>query len=163
MYKFNIVNCSQKLTEMEINEIEAKIGMILPVALRTHYLRFNGGKVEGARYLYIKQNANPGEPNGFSLTDFFPIKYKVREKQELLEDVYKELVLTQKIISENFLPIGYDISGWPICYKIDDGCIFGLFREDLDENGNEKLVYICNSLDSFINGMLTDEEFEDML
>lgn len=163
MYKFDIINCAQKLTELEISEVEATVGLNFPASLKSHYLLFNGGEIEGNRFCFIKANAKPGEPNGFYLKYFFPIKYGNRDVEMLLEENYDELVNKQKVIPKNYIPIGDDISGWPVCCRADNGWIYSLNRETLDENGNEELIYICDSLDEFVNFMLTIEEFEDML
>jgi hypothetical protein len=91
------------------------------------------------------------------------MKYKVRSKQKLLEENYKTMVLDQKIIPKPYIPIASDVSGWPICYKIDDGAIYLLYREMVDENNNETLVHICDSLTELINGMITREDYEDRM
>jgi SMI1 / KNR4 family (SUKH-1) len=163
MYKFDIINCSQRLTELEISTVEVIIGVNFPASLKNHYLLFNGGEIEGCRFYFIKADANLNEPNGFYLKYFYPIKYGNQDVETLLEENYDELVIKQKVIPKNYIPIGDDISGWPICCRADNGWIYSLNRETLDENGNEELIHICDSLDEFINGMLTNEEFEDML
>jgi hypothetical protein len=163
MYRFNIVNCSQALTGPELAEAESEIGVAFPPALRAHYLKFNGGKIEGERCRFIKPVSEPKETNEFSLQEFYPIKYRVRNRQELLEGVYRMLVIDQQIIPKSYIPIGDDEGGWPICYRIDDGSIFLLYRERFDKSGKEVLVHICDSLAEFIAGMLTAEDAENMV
>lgn len=150
--KHNIIESSTQLHENDISEVELLLNKKLPKELRDFYLNNNGGEIEGDRYIYMTK-----EENGYGVQTFFPIKYKRDEDDSLLEK-WTMLFCNQKRIPENYIVFACDDGGAPFCCEIETGHIYFADPDSDEDNLEDIMDFICESLEEFINNMKTEEE-----
>ena len=163
LYRYQIIECEAPLSEDDISNVQNELNIIFPPSLLQHYRAYNGGRVDEDRDCYIKADTRSDEVNGFSLSNFFPLVVSGRGKETTFAEAYEDFVIKQQVVESKYLPIGYDVSGWPICICMKDEAIYSLQRETLNDSGQEVMLFVCESLTSFVNGMLTRDEFEEAL
>lgn len=65
--EIELENCEKSLTLKDLEEVESKLGYILPERLKEFYLQYNGGSA--------KQTASINKYQEVEIEDFFPFKY----------------------------------------------------------------------------------------
>ena len=65
--KIELENCQKSLTLKDFEEVESKLGHVLPERLKEFYLQYNGGST--------KQTASINKYQEVEIEDFFPFKY----------------------------------------------------------------------------------------
>ncbi len=154
MIKYQIIDSSIQLNNNDILEVEMLLNKKFPKELKDFYLTNNGGEIEGDRYIYITK-----EENGYGVQTFFPIKYKRNEDDSLLEK-WTILFCNEKRIPENYIVFACDDGGAPFCCDVKMGHIYFADPDydDDDDNLDNRMTFICESLGDFINNMKTEEE-----
>ncbi len=156
MIKYKIIESSTTLNESDISEVESLLNKQLPKELKDFYLKNNGGEIEGNRYIYINE-----EGDEYGLKTFMPIKYKRTEGDSLLEH-WTLTYYNQKRIPENYIVFAMDDGGAPFCCEIKTGHIYFADPDNDEDNLDDRMDFVCESLEEFINNMKTEEEFENL-
>ena len=135
----------------DIEEIEIKYGFSFPKDFKTLYMKYNGGSPE--KYLYRLEDIV------LVVSEFLPVKYGTDKEQ--LEYYYKDLVLDEKILPNYLVPFAIDPGGDFFCFSIrkeeDYGSIY-IWRHEEYENPDAALLYVCCSLEEFIDGLKEEQE-----
>jgi hypothetical protein len=152
MIKYKIIKSSNKLNENDISEVELLLNKRLPKELRDFYLNNNGGKIDDDRYIYITK-----EGDDYGIQTFFPIKYKRFEDDSLLEK-WTLTYCNEKRIPGNYIVFACDDGGAPFCCEIETGHIYFADPDNDEDNLEDRMDFICESLEEFINNMKTEEE-----
>jgi hypothetical protein len=157
MIKYKIIESSNKLNEGDLSEVETLLNKKFPKELRNFYLNNNGGEIEGDRFIYNVDK----DDNEYAIQTFFPIKYK-RTKGDSLLEKWTLMYCNEKRIPENYIVFGCDWGGAPYCCEIETGHIYFADPDNDDDNLENRMEFICTSLEEFINNMKTEDEFENL-
>ncbi|TNH15593.1 SMI1/KNR4 family protein [Testudinibacter sp. TR-2022] len=149
--KNNFVNSSKPLTEEDIKETEDLLEIKLPKDLKNLYLNSNGGEIEEDKSIFIDS-----DENDYNIKTFLPIKYKRSEGDQLLEENTIDFVLKKQLIPNGYIIFSIDWGGFPFCYDVNNGAIY--FANLEEEDSTHRIILIANSLEEFINGMITEDE-----
>ncbi|WGS52593.1 SMI1/KNR4 family protein [Paraburkholderia sp. D15] len=164
MSRLKLIQFAAPLNNDDFSYIESRFNITFPSTLRDHYLRGNGGVPDVFKMYYVPEDSSPSEADEITFNGFYPIKYKTREKQETLEEEYIEFGEHQRLFDpKKYLPFGFDVSGFPFLMDLDDQKIHLLNRDVVDDNNNEAIEFVANSLSDFINGMISEDEYEDKI
>lgn len=148
MMDFNdFVNAMQKLEPSDFLSIEHEVGASLPVEVKAHYSAFNGGEPE--KYIFVHDGIN------YVVQEFFPIKYGAAGRT--MEDNYRDLNRTRKIIPQSFIPFALDPAGDYYCFDVVTGEIF-LFRGEHLPNIDGCIKTLAKSMTEFVDGLTQDHE-----
>lgn len=153
MIKYEMTNSSIKITESDVYEAEKLLNKSLPIELKNFYLKNNGGRVEGNRYVY-----SDDQDKEYDVQTFFPIKYKRTEGDGLLEEQTLFYCNEKRLIPDNYIVFAMDGGGFPFCCDIQSGHIYFGNIENYDGDPEEIMEFICETLEDFINNMKTEEE-----
>ena len=152
MIKYSFENTSSAIVVNEILALEEFLSIKFPEDLKELYLRFNGGIIEGDRNIFLDE-----DENDYSIKYFLPIKYPRSKNDMILEKTHNIYVNEKKLVPDGYVVFAIDGGGWPYCYKLDDGNIYLANVEKYDEPENI-MEHLTDSLESFINGAVTEEE-----
>lgn len=153
MYKFTFNNCSKSLNIEDFTDLQKKINQIIPDDLIKLYSIYNGGEIEDDRYIYINKKTDME----IGIHTFFPIKYKRNKDDTSIEERYDFFINQKKIVPHNYIPFGMDDGGFPFCINTDDNKIYMAYLDDYEETESHMRL-VSNSLEDFVNNMLTEEE-----
>lgn len=147
---FNIINLAPPITEMDLAEIENRLGLVLPEDLRQHYLRFNGG--------HPLQNLFPKAGEYFSISEFLPIKYGTRGAR--LEDAYVDIVQGNDQFPSDLIPIANDAGGDFFCYCLapDNLGAISFYQSDYYDDPSRAVVHLAKDLKGFLNSLVAEDE-----
>nr|WKF61990.1 hypothetical protein HUO10_006522 [Paraburkholderia busanensis] len=160
MTKLKLVQCANPISNDDFNYIETRFNTIFPATLREHYLRGNGGIPDEFKMYYVPEGNSPTEADEITFNGFYPIKYKTREKQQTLEEKYIEYGEHRRLFDpQKYIPFGFDVSDFPFSMDISEQKIYLLNRDIVDNDGNELLEFVANSLNDFITGMMSEDEY----
>lgn len=145
------IECARKLRNTDIEDVERKLGFTLPPALRLHYLAFNGGE---PRRRWFRSST------GFEdcVDRFLPMKYPSFDDEQLLEDNYLQLCVTERRVPANLLPFAEDEGGGPYCLdRLSEAVVF--FNLDRENDHERAIRVVAPSLEAFVSGMLSERDF----
>lgn len=148
--KIDFVDCRKPLTVDEIDRIEKSLNLRFPVALKSHYLKFNGGSPKNC--IFTKS----GEE--FVVQEFFPMCFG--PKPDRLESIVADLVIARAIIPPMLMPFADDPGGDYFCIGVDEksaGKIY-MFCNDYSHDAARAIRYLSKSLDDFLSDLSPDEE-----
>jgi len=164
MTKLKLIELSIPPSESDFLAIEAKFGIVFPPTLKAHYLLENGGIPDCHKMYYVPVGSNPGEVDEVTFNGFYPIRYQSRPTESTLEENYIEFTERQKLFDpKKYIPFGYDVSGYPLLIDFENQGIHLLNRDMVDENDNELVEYIVNSLEVFLSGLMPADDYENSL
>lgn len=143
------INCGKNLF---CGYVEKKYKIIFPKEIAGHYLTFNGGKP--TRNVFI-------ETDGYEyiVNYFIPIKWRNEKGKGNLETTL-DLLRVDPVLPEWLIPFAYDPGGDMFCFSTkeeDIGSIYYWSHEyDYEEDPEEHILCLADSLKTFINSMLED-------
>ena len=152
------VNCAEKISVVDFENIERDLGCTLPVEFRMQYLTRNGGNPVNALF----KNEGGGEP--LEVVGFYPIKYNTPAfdtADSLLIEHYK-MMFARGIIPANLLPFAHDPGGNFFCIDMDNGSVVfyatDAFDPELSVKGNHIALQtmLASSFISFISQLSRD-------
>lgn len=144
-----VVDSHPPLTTADIEEVERRIGAVLPADLRDFYLRHNGGHLvppcfvdddgvlEVQLVLYMKSgNASSG-----------------------FEETYEGLVLNTPEFPRGFIPFAVDQGGDYFLFSIrkEDYGSISFNQSEYYDDPERFVIFLAPSLKAFLDGM-TDED-----
>lgn len=147
-----LVKSSKKLTEEDIARVEKKLGLSLPEDLKSLYLHYNGGEVEGGRKIFLTQ-----EGMEYEVKSFLQMLYPRFEADALLEDSYVFFVKEKKLIPKKYIPFAMDSGGFRYCLNVSDGKVY-FSNWDKDCKPQDYMDLVASSAGGFIQGMVTEKE-----
>ncbi|WP_444626674.1 SMI1/KNR4 family protein [Flavobacterium columnare] len=153
MYKYIFENTSLPLEKEDFIELSNKIKLNIPPDIINLYSIYNGGEIREDRYIYINEDTDME----VSVNTFFPIKYKRNENDSSIEERYDFFVNKKRLVPSNYIPFAMDDGGYPFCINIDNNKIYMAYLEDYEET-NSHMRLVSDSLEHFVNNMLTEEE-----
>lgn len=164
MSKLKLVKLAKSLTEDYISNFENQFGIRMPDDLREHYLKANGGFPDCFKMCYIPKGVDPCDANGVTFNGFYPIKYPSTVDGSTLEENYIDYTDTQALFDKHeYIPFAFDVSGYPHLMKLDGHAIYLLNRDVVDDEGREVIEFVAPSLQEFIDGLISGDEFEDLI
>jgi len=140
--------CERAITDSDLDAVERRLGINLPLDLRQHYLHFNGGRPVPSFYLF--------DGGVYKVEKFPPIKYG---KQELtFEATYARLVLGNDDFPENLIPFAYDPGGEFFCYSVAKSSFGSIWCTCGDNYAvqDEGPVELAQSLHEFLDKLQSD-------
>jgi len=149
-------DCKTEVNNRDLDEVEARLGIVLPSDLRQHYLKYNGGSPVPSFY-------KSGD-NYYWVRGFLPIKYGITDDPELtLEAYYADLVLDDPRIPEGLIPFADDPGGNMYCYGIGKANMHSIsfWEHEFFDDPDQGLTVIASSLHEFLNGFERHPEDED--
>lgn len=144
-------NASKKLSARALVEVETLLGFEVPEALAAHYTVKNGG-TPARKYFRTKDGTE------YTVDRFLAMKHREDDDEELVEDAYRTMVVEKKIFPPHLLPVAEDEGGGYYCFHRKTGAIHFVSPDHYDDM-KKALSKVAASLDEFIQGMLTEEEF----
>ena|GEM_PF-5620338 len=112
--------------------------------------------------LYVPKGETAADAIERSFSGFYPIRYRTYPKESTLEDVCLELGVQQERFDlHKYIPFASDVGGYPILMEIESQKIYLLNMDDVDENGKEVIEFTSNSLEEFLDGLISKEEYEE--
>ncbi|MBX4262270.1 SMI1/KNR4 family protein [Clostridium estertheticum] len=148
MFNNKFIGVEKALKEYDLIFIEEKYNFKFPNKVKEYYLQYNGGEPE--KYIFIDE-----DEDSFIVQKFVSIKYNSGGGQTLenyIQDIKEDAILPKWLI-----PFAYDPGGDIYCFSIDkedNGAIYYWSHEhDLEEDTEEHVVWLSESMESFINNM----------
>jgi cell wall assembly regulator SMI1 len=137
---------SQPLTDVDLDDVEIRLGIDLPSDFRSRYLRHNGGKPIPSCF------AHDGD---FYCVDRF-LAMKTGNKDIGFEETY-EMLRGMPEFPEGYIPFAIDEAGDFFLYSIKPESSGQILFNQSDYIGDQDrfVVLLCSSLDQLINS-LTD-------
>lgn len=142
------------LTDEDLRKFENENNIVMPVKIREHYLRFNGGypernvfcSMEDERQYIINYFFSIGCGEGLAIEKTLP----------LLRD--------EKIFPTWLVPLANDEGGNLFAYSIrngEEGAIYYYVHEfDYGEKPEKYIKYLSKDIDTFLNSLNFEEEEE---
>jgi cell wall assembly regulator SMI1 len=128
---------SDPLTAADLAAIENQLGISLPLPLKEHFLKYNGGYPEKDNYIWSDGTLTTINCFGsFKSKGFFNI-----------EALYIDLVVAENYISSGILPFATDDGGNFFCIscrKIDTGFIYYFNHDHYDVTSKEKALTLVD-------------------
>lgn len=137
--------CQKSLTNQDLDDVEKKLGFLLPLELKHHYLQFNGGTPEKAHWFI-------DEELYFEIANFKSIKYG-EDEFSTIEDTYLRQT-KDGVINDNFLPFAIDWGGNYFCIDLTTHEIVIYFM-DTDKN---RIRILEKGFKKFVNGLIQYDE-----
>jgi len=141
-----LIDSSPAVYVDELGEIELKLGITFPQALKSVWLANNGGVLEGERRVYQSTQYEN------DIKYFLPVLHAKNAGILTVDSFYKTLVYEKKLLPRNFVPFAIDGGGFPYCIEINQGAVYFCDLENQEENILE------SDLDSFFEKILTEDE-----
>lgn len=164
MTKLKLIQAASSLSADDFLEIESRFNIIFPSSLKEHYLLNNGGAPDGYKMYYVPKGISPADADEITLNGFYPIKHRIRQKQATLEEKYIEFGEQQKLFDpKKYIPFGFDVSGFPLLMDFENQNVHLLNRDATDDENNEAIEFVANSLGEFIDGLMGEDEYENSL
>lgn len=149
LYNNYLANTKEHITESDLTAIEQKYKFQFPHEIKEHYLRYNGGTPK--KSLFIDEDGYT-----FVVNNFLPIKYGNSTLEETLD-----FLRLDQILPEWLIPFADDPGGDLYCFSIDEeelGAIYYWSHEyDIEDDPEEHICYLCDSLTEFIEKLVNDE------
>ncbi|MDO6819024.1 SMI1/KNR4 family protein [Zobellia sp. 1_MG-2023] len=114
------LNCSNPISNVELEEIEKEIGLSFPIELKEHYLKYNGGSPVNEHYLMEDYQAYIWVNSFFS--------FKKSDDDWTIEEAYSNFI-NKKAIPNNFIPFADDLGGNQICINTDTGEVYIVYMD----------------------------------
>ena len=154
------IQISEALTDSELSVVEETLSLKIPDSLKQHYLSQNGGIPECRKLYFVPPGSSQHDVDQVSFRAFNPIKYKVRPKQETLEEIFADFKDQNLFDSTRFIPFAFDVSAFPFLMDVQTEEIYLLDRDDVDDEGHERIKFVAKSLEVFISGFIPWEIYE---
>ena len=154
MYDNLILATHKGIEEKDLNNLEKRLHVKMPKAVREHFLTYNGGYPEKPVFVC--------EDGDMYVVDYFiPIK---EEKGQNVEKILK-LLRDDKAIPDWLIPFADEEGGNLFCFSVresDSGSIYYYDHEfEYGDDPEEHVKYLAKSIDIFINSLIDDEEEEE--
>ena len=148
----NFYDSGDILTGDMIAQFENDLNLSLPSDYKSFMLKVNGGTPEDDWMFSFVDSAN-GELNNSDLRELFVFYNEVNDNYDDIIRIYKSMV-SEKLISPLYFPIGDDSGGNPICINLSDdeyGAVFYCDHElENAETGFLLSSKIANSFEDFL-------------
>ena len=131
------------VTETDLDAVEQKIKRKLPRSLREFYLKTNGGRPE--KDIFIN------EDDEYGVQEILPVIYGGPGTN--FEETYEDLVTSRALIPADLIPFAVNGGGDYYCIN-DEGRVFFVAMDPPDDPP----VLVADSIDEFINGMVSHED-----
>jgi cell wall assembly regulator SMI1 len=144
-------NAGPPLSDRDLDEAAARIGLALPASLRAQYKVADGGRPTKRYFL-------DADGNDYEVNALRRVKHRV-PGVPLLAETYEMLVQRKQLMPRHFIPFGSDSGGDLYCIHANTGAIF-FWAADRYEPGEPEsaLSEIAPSLEAFLEGMVTEKE-----
>ncbi len=153
MYNNKISMTKDAITSDDINDLEELYGFSFPDDVRRHYLAYNGGELE--RYIFKDEDGDE-----YVVQNLIPINYKNEFGTGDLDFTLRNLRL-DGVLPNWLIPFAKDPGGNLFCFSIDEdeeGAIYYWDHEyEMGEDPEDHVIYLTESLETFINSMVDDE------
>lgn len=148
------VNVKKRLTSDDLREFETENNVIMPLKIREHYLRFNGGYPE-RNVFYSKKDERK-----YIINYFFSIAcgegLNIEKILPLLRD--------EKIFPAWLVPLANDEGGNLFAYSLrkgEEGAIYYYSHEfEYGENPEKSIKFLSKDIDTFLNCLDFEEDEE---
>lgn len=149
MKDITIIGSEKKLTGLDIELLEEKLGVFLPPEYKNFLFLHNGGHPEKDCYPMVSRILK-----GADIAWFYA--FYDGEHENILKEAYR----CKGIIPETFLPIARGSGGNEICLGISGNVLGQLYffirHWEIDENGRplpDEMCKIANTFNEFINSL----------
>lgn len=151
----NFFDTGKKLTIGKINKFEKQINYKLPEEYVKFLLEYNGGIPEKTVFVF--------DVDGKEEDSVIQIFYSIDNEDKLYDlfTVYEAMVEDEEI-QGYFLPIAEDEFGNNICIGLQNDNIGQIFFCDHEEDASEKMQFVSNNLNDFINALIEDNDEDDV-
>ena len=146
-------DCKPHVDDKELDEVEALLGIILPHDLRSHFLKYNGGKPK-PEYFQV-------DDDFYMVRGFFSVKYGIAGDPDLtFEKSYQRL---SNHIPEGLIPFADDAAGNLFCYSVNKESMHNIFfwEHEFYDDDDQGLRKLAPNLHVFLNGFAQDPDVED--
>lgn len=145
----------KKLTMRKINKFEKRINYKLPEEYVKFLLEFNGGIPEKTVFVF--------DVGGEEEDSVIQVFYSIDNEDELYDlfTVY-EVMVEDEELQEYFLPIAEDEFGNNICIGLQNNNLGQIFFCDHEEDVLERMHFVSNSFNDFINSLIKDNDVDDV-
>ncbi|WP_174411642.1 SMI1/KNR4 family protein [Enterobacter hormaechei] len=141
-----LIDSSPAVSADELGKIEVSLGVTFPNALKSIWLISNGGILDEGRRVYQSEHYEN------DIKYFLPILHTKKSGILTVDDYYKDLVVNEKILAENFIPFAIDGGGFPYCVGVNDGAVYFCDLENQEE------IYLEPNFESFIGKIIPEDE-----
>jgi hypothetical protein len=132
------------LSDQQLDDIAANIGVPIPDSLRSFYIQRNGGRP--TPNIFIDANGDDYEVHSFKSFG------EPGWAGVSIEDTYRGLV-AKGLIPHDLIPFAMDSGGNPYCMnRSGEICFMPM------DTPNREIVPIANTLDEFIGGLVSPQE-----
>ena len=152
-------NSGNKLSLEEINNIQKKFSIHLPIDYQQFLLNNNGGYVQGflctPNFIMIDSNTNKHFTQTSNIDKFYSL--------EEAWDIWYDITIDDPIVNDYFFPIAYDSSGNYFLIRTDrsneNGSVYFADHEMVDtKTGYLSISKIADSFTNFVNSLHPFEE-----
>jgi cell wall assembly regulator SMI1 len=134
------------ILQTDVDDFERDFKLSLPISLKEHLLKYNGGTPQRNFYLMGSRS--------FIIDRFYSLKYGDLK----LEDAIDDFQITEQVIPKHLLPFAYDPFGNIYCISLapkEHGKIY-IWLHDVEG----ERVFVSDSLEEFIENTITHEEWQ---
>ena len=143
------MNTGEPLTEAALSQVEARLSAALPSDLKTHYLRFNGGRPMPRFF--------PVDHEWAGVHSFYRIASDgLNSRFEEAYDSYN----ANEYAPKGFIPFAYDEGGWQFLYSLREETLgqIMLCQWDYFDDPERFIVPLAPSLEAFLKALAEDPE-----
>jgi len=149
MYRNTFCNVKKSIDEADIKRIEDKYAFTMPYEFKEHYLQYNGGYPEKSVFI-----CNDGSK--YVVNYFIPIK---NEQEDYNLDTVLNILRYDLTIPDWLIPFADEEGGNLFCFSLRDNELGTIYYYDHEfTNGKNNVRRISNTLETFINSMIENED-----
>lgn len=149
--KNDFLNTKRKLSDEDIKNFEKNNNIAIPLKIRRHYLKYNGG--------YPERNVFCTEDGRVYSVNYF---YSLGCGEGLAIEKVLTLLRDEKVFPIWLVPLANDEGGNIFAYSIrkeDEGAIYYYSHEfEYGENPEKYIKFISQDIDIFLNSLEFEEE-----
>ena len=166
-YEHNTFNdCGDRLSKIDIDQIQDLIGVQIPPSLREHYLHCNGGQPQNRKWILEEEGiAEEGEVY-YIVSSFISMDGKIDYNSYGLETIYLSGI-NEGWLPKNFLPFADDQGGNYFCVDLSSGHVVWYVTDIWDdevsqaENVVAATTYVTSSFHTFVEGLVEEDDWDE--
>lgn len=147
---------SSDITEEDIISTEVELSIKFPRSFTDFYKFVNGG-------YFVKNCWKTGDDIVYIVGQILPIKFPIATSSMTLENSFN-LLKSRGLLPNNLIPFAVDLGGNYFCISVENEVIYWLDHEiSFTDDHNDAPVFIAPNMKSFVEGLLLEEDVEDLL
>ncbi|HVV34423.1 MAG TPA: SMI1/KNR4 family protein [Vitreimonas sp.] len=145
-------NTYPKLSEVDLDAVEQRLGVALPDDLRDIYLQFNGGRP--------LRNVFRSASEEYDIQQFLAMKYA--DDNSSFEGTYEDLAKGNQFFPKGMIPFAVDDAGDYFLYSTRPESFGSIWfnQSDYINDPNRFLVRLAESLNAFLSALREAERKE---